>query len=56
MPNTDELVQWLNEQAQTPLGSLLLVVLIYGARLMVADLMKRLDRPKKKKRKAAQNG
>ncbi len=56
MPDTEELVQWLNQQAQTPLGQVLLLLLIYGGRLMLRDLIARLDRPKKKKRKAGQHG
>ncbi len=56
MPDVDDLAEWLSTQAQTPLGSLILFLLLYGARLMLRDLLDRLDRPKKKKRKAGQHG
>lgn len=56
VPDASELAEWLNTQAQTPIGGLILFVLVYGARLYLRDLMERLDRPKKKKKKATNNG
>lgn len=56
VPTTDELVEWLNSQAQTPIGGLILFVIVYGGRLMLRDLLDRLPRKKKKRRKASQHG
>lgn len=56
VPDLSELTEWINTQAQTPIGSLIVFLLIYGARLYLRDILNRLNRPKKKKRKANAHG
>lgn len=56
VPELSEFAEWVNTQAQTPIGSLIVFLLIYLTRLYLRDLLDRLDRPKKKKRKAKANG
>lgn len=56
VPDLTEFTEWVNTQAQTPIGSLIVFLLILAARLYLRDLLEKLDRPKKKKKKGPAHG
>lgn len=55
-PRVDSLNKWFGEFAATPLGSLLLFVLVFITRVTIDQWSRRRDEKKKKRRKAASHG
>lgn len=52
----EQINKWLAEWAETPVGSLTVFVLVYGIRLIIAELANRRKRRKRRAKKGQATG